>query len=101
MSTRWLSVPPGTTGTQPAMSDLPHQAEVDQPGIRAVARDKDQGLLFVGSASDLVVVEERGLGIDAVGTVSEQLAGDVGPEPVGEMPSGLQRHPEERLVAQV
>ena len=36
-------------------------------------------------ASDVV-------GIDAVGAVPEQLAGDVGAEAVGQMPTGLQRH---------
>ena len=49
---------------------------------------------------DLVVVEQPGLGIGAVGPLLEHLAGDVRAEAVGQVPTGVEGHAEHPLVAE-
>ena len=52
-------------------------------------------------AAHVVVVDQAGLGIGAVGALVEHLAGDVRPEAVGQVAAGVERHAEHPLVAQV
>ena len=80
------------------IGDLPQDPEVHEPRVGAVTGDQDQRPFLVGPPPDLVVVEEKRLRIDAVGAVAEQLPGDVRAEAVGQVPTRLQRHTEQRLA---
>ncbi len=83
------------------VGDLAQHAEIHEPRIRAVARDKYQRPGFLGAAPDVVVLQEERHGVDTVGAVTKQLSGDVGTEAVGEVAPSLQGHPEQRLIAEL
>ncbi len=83
------------------VGDLAHHAEVHEPRVRAVPGDEQQRLVLARTASNVVVVEEEGIRVDAVRAVAEQLAGDVGAEAVREVAPGLERHAEQRLVPEL
>ena len=53
------------------------------------------------AVGECVVVEQAGLRVGAVAALVEHLAGDVGPEAVGEVPARVQRHAQQPLVAQL
>ena len=83
------------------VGDLPHLGEVDPAGVGRVAGDQDERPELPGRRGDLVVVEQTGLRVGAVAALVEHLAGDVGPEAVGQVPAGVQRHAEHALVAEL
>jgi hypothetical protein len=72
------------------VGDLAHRREVDAARIGRVARDQDQRPEFTGGRGDGVVVEQPGRRVGAIAALVEHLAGDVGPEPVGEVTARIQ-----------
>ena len=83
------------------VGDLAEDAEVDLARIGAVAGDQQQRPLLARALAHLVVVEQVGLRVDAVGGVLEELAGDVGAKAVGEVAAGVERHAHHLLVAEL
>ena len=83
------------------VGDLAHLGEVDPARIRRVAGHQDQRLELAGRGGDDVVVEQPRLRVGAVAALVEHLAGDVGPEAVGEVAAGVERHAEQPLVAEL
>ena len=83
------------------VGDLAEDAEVDLARVGAVAGQQDQRPEALGLLADLVVVEQPGGRVDGVAGDLEQLAGHVGPEPVGEVAARVEGHAEQPLVAQL
>src|SRR5688572_11569595 len=81
----------------PSSTPISEDPEVDEPWIRAVARDEEQRALLVGALAHDVVVDEMRLRIDVVRRVLEELAGDVRPEAVRQMASREEVHPHHLL----
>ena len=90
-----ISVAPDLVG------DLAHLGEVDPPRVRRVAGDQHQRPELLGLGPHRVVVEQPGLGVGAVLLLVEHLAADVGPEAVGEVAAGVERHAQQPLVAEL
>jgi hypothetical protein len=72
------------------VGDLPHRREVDPPRISRVPGNQNQWLELAGGGGDGVVVQQAGLRVGAVAALMEHLAGDIGPEAVGEVAAGIQ-----------
>jgi hypothetical protein len=83
------------------VGDLPHLGEVHPARVGRIAGDQHQRLELARRLGDLVVVEQTGRRVGAVGALVEHLAGDVGPEPMGEVTAGVQGHAEHPLVAEL
>ena len=88
-------------GRADLVGDLAHLGEVHPARVRRVAGHEHQRLELLGLRPHRVVVEELGLRVGAVRLLVEHLAADVRAEAVGEMPAGVQRHPEQALVAEL
>ena len=88
-------------GRADLVGDLAHLGEVHPARVRRVAGHDHQRLELLRLRPHRVVVEELRLGVGAVGPLVEHLAADVRPEAVGEMPAGVQGHPEQALVAEL
>ena len=84
-------------GRADGVRDLAHLGEVDPPRVRRVAGDEDERLELAGVRQQLVVVDQLGLGVSAVGALVEHLARDVGPEAVGEMAADVEAHAHDPL----
>ncbi len=83
------------------VGDFAHEREVDPPGVGGVPADEDEWAELLRGAAQGVVVESAGGRVGAVAALLEHFAGDVGPEPVGEVATGVQCHAEHPLVAQL
>ena len=83
------------------VGDLAHGGEVDPPRIRGITRDQDERLELANGGGDGVVVDQPGPRVGAVAALVEHLAGDVGPEAVGEVAAGVQGHPHQALAAEL
>jgi hypothetical protein len=81
--------------------DLAHLGEVHPARVGRVAGDQDQRLELPGGLAHQVVVDELALGVGAVGALVEHLAGDVRPETVRQVTTGVQGHAERPLVAEL
>ena len=79
------------------VGDVGQDGEVGVPRIGRVPGHEHQRAELPGLGGDGPVVEEAGGGIDPVAGLVEQLSRDVGPEPVGQMPAGVERHPHHAL----
>ena len=88
-------------GRADLVGDLAQLGEVDPPRVGRVSADEDQRLELACGLGECVVVEQAGLRVGAVAALVEHLAGDVGPEAVGEVPARVQRHAHQPLVAQL
>src|ERR1019366_6527039 len=83
------------------VGDVPHEREVDPPGVGGVAAYQDQRPELAGGGAQGVVGEQAGGRVGAVAALLEHLAGDVGPDPVGEVATGVEGHAEYPLPAQL
>ena len=88
-------------GRADLVGDLPHLGEVDPPGVRGVAGDQHQWPELPGDPAHLVVVDQLGRRVGAVGALVEHLARDVGPEAVGQVAACVERHAQRPLVAEL
>ena len=88
-------------GRADLVGDLAHLGEVHPARVRRVAGDQHQRLELPGLGAHHVVVEQPGLGVGAVLLLVEHLAADVGPEAVGQVATGVERHAEQPLVAEL
>jgi hypothetical protein len=82
------------------VGDVAHGGEVDPPGVGGVAGDQHERAHLPGLGSQGGVVEQAGLRVCAIGPLVEHLARDVGPEAVGQVAAGVERHAEGPLVAE-
>ena len=80
---------------------LAHCREVDPARIGGVPRDQDQRPELPRRSAYRVVVQQLGLGISAVGTLMEHLAGDIRPEAMSEVPARVERHAERSLITEL
>ena len=81
------------------VGDLAEDAEVDLPGVGAVACQQDERPKRLGVIADRVVVEEVRLAVDVVGLDLEHGGRGVEAVPVGEMAAGVVVHAQHSLVA--
>jgi hypothetical protein len=79
------------------VGDLGQGGEIGVPRICRVSSHDYKRAKLPGLGRDGAVVEEPGGGIDPVAGLVEELPRDVGPEPVGEMPTGVECHPHHAL----
>ena len=79
------------------VGDLGQDGEVGVPRVGRVPGHEHQRAELPGLGGDGTVVEEPRGGIDPVARLVEELSRNVGPEPVGEMPAGVKRHPHHAL----